>query len=383
MSKTQIEPFLEDYCSAFHSIFTLMDPSMNTSEIKPLHLAIPRIKQALRPSASLQQGGKASPTLTPTGNSKKNGSPGPRLLNKTIIKKTQDPLLEPKIRKRQKQENTPDVNQTPKSQDTKVVVKVAKSPESTPQKLVKDELQPLQAPIFVSKENQDAISTITKSDDYLIMPIPPSLNVIFEISVDENGPQTIFKLYVPPTRNNILTAIIQDPHEKPKLQLYQGDKPIGRSSITTHSTFYVGVDTDQGTNEAAAAVFTNVANDSVPKNFEFIIPALKKIEGRSRMLPIKFGESSGLMYRLSQLSKEAIHLKTRMPMKNGKSYDLTFDGKFPVSCPTNLSIFHESNYRKDICNFFKNKDGSFALELRFPISPIQGFIAAIATAIQL
>ena len=36
------EPFLTGYDVVFHEIFTLIDPGMNTSEIKPLHLAIPR-----------------------------------------------------------------------------------------------------------------------------------------------------------------------------------------------------------------------------------------------------------------------------------------------------------------------------------------------------
>jgi hypothetical protein len=45
------EPFLADYAVSFHQVFTLIDPAMNTSEIKPIHLAVPRIRGAVRPAA--------------------------------------------------------------------------------------------------------------------------------------------------------------------------------------------------------------------------------------------------------------------------------------------------------------------------------------------
>ena len=69
--------------------------------------------------------------------------------------------------------------------------------------------------------------------------------------------------------------------------------------------------------------------------FDFLIPALKKRDGKNNMFPIAFKEaSSGLFERRVNVSKEAIRLKTRVPVNSGNTgWDTTFEGVCLQFCP--------------------------------------------------
>ena len=98
------------------------------------------------------------------------------------------------------------------------------------------------------------------------------------------------------------------------------------------------------------------------------------------MLPIPLDESSGLVARLSQMSKEAIRLKTRIPSSQGNSFDMTFDGKFKQYSLSNFILYHDSNTKKDLCSLGMISEGRYLLEIGYPLSPLQGFLAAIAAS---
>jgi hypothetical protein len=103
------------------------------------------------------------------------------------------------------------------------------------------------------------------------------------------------------------------------------------------------------------------------------MPAIRKIDGKSRMCLISVSDMSSLWQKFKQNAKEAIGLKAREPPGG----DLTFEGKFGRPAPENFVLFHDSNTKRDLCQFGMTARGSYLLEVTYPLSLLQGFFAAV------
>jgi hypothetical protein len=139
---------------------------------------------------------------------------------------------------------------------------------------------------------------------------------------------------------------------------------------------HFGVDTGNGMGEAAAVSYTQGYH-----GFDYTLPAIKKAgksDNRAKMFPIPFGKASNLIAKVKEQSKEAIQMKTRDP---GKTPDWTFGGQFPVASPANFLLFHSSNPTKDLCTLSMIELGKFWLVVGYPLSPLQGFLAGVASAL--
>jgi hypothetical protein len=81
--------------------------------------------------------------------------------------------------------------------------------------------------------------------------------------------------------------------------------------------------------------------------------------------------------RSAKNAKEALKLKPREPPGG----DLTFEGKFEQAAPANFQLFHDSNPRRSLCSFGMTAQGGYTIELVYPLSPLQGFLAAVCATI--
>lgn len=184
----------------------------------------------------------------------------------------------------------------------------------------------------------------------------------------------------------VLLARLTGPSRRAAIKVIANGQLVSDSKFTPQNhALFVGVAKQPPFNEACAVCF-NPACDapSQPCNFDFLIPALKKgPEGRGSVsCAIPFGESSGLMARLMQMSKEAIRLKCRVPDSTGPGkFDMTFKGKFTNPASSNFILFHESKPMNDICTCGLNTDGTYSLTTSYPMSPFQGFIAGICSTL--
>jgi hypothetical protein len=106
---------------------------------------------------------------------------------------------------------------------------------------------------------------------------------------------------------------------------------------------------------------------------ELIMPAIRKVDSRSRMYLIDVSEMSNLCQKFKQNAKEAIRLKAQQPPGG----DLTFAGKFECADPANFLLFHDSNTKRDLCQFGMTARGSYRLEVTYPLSLLQEFFAAV------
>ncbi|OHS99345.1 hypothetical protein TRFO_34196 [Tritrichomonas foetus] len=410
MSKTIVyEPYLCDYDVVFHDIFTLIDPAMNTSEIKPLHLAVPRNTKGIKgPSASSlsqtrnenQNKGSASPSektsgtqsrflsqryLTGANKAGSNNTSKPSIA-KEVITQNVDKILP--------QEEKPAETKT---RITKEVVNVQSSPPPPQQQREQPHEQerppPNPAKVTQSRssaqlapqDNKVITDILMRNEDYWLLPLSPSTGVRFKFIVDGNsGPGFIFKLLHEVDLTLLMEAKMNGASRSSGVHIFVNGKNVGETNYTPgNSAFYVGVDAGrEERSECCAAVFNpSFSSANQPRIFDFLVPGLKKIQGKSRMFPIVFSEPSGLVTRLSQLSKEAIRLKTRVPVSQGNSFDMTFDGKFQHQSLSNFVMYHDSNTRKDLCSLGMYGDNEYYLEIGYPLSPLQGFMAAVAATI--
>jgi hypothetical protein len=153
---------------------------------------------------------------------------------------------------------------------------------------------------------------------------------------------------------------------------YVGNEPTGQiwPNKDEPGTAFAGIVDKRGEREAAAVVY--LANS--PGNFVYLIPALKKIDGVSQMIRIPLAESSALVSKSKATppSREVIQLKRRAAI-TAEAYP----GRFQVPSPRNLILFHDSNPKRDLCTLELYPAGFYTLEIGYPLSPLQGFLAAI------
>jgi hypothetical protein len=297
---TDCEPCLTSYAVCFHQVFTLVDPSMNSSEIKPLHLAIPRSRGSARPSPQL-----------PPEKPKPDEPVGGRIPQTTLPSKPNRPSAAPTVH----------------------------PPQSDP---------PL------------------KSDAFWLSPLSPSATLRFQFKIEDGS----FRILSESDSQVLLTALPNG--AKPSaVRIFAQDQEIGEGKWDkTSGAFFAGVNLGGNRGEACCAIYNG-------KSFVFVIPAIKKIEGKPRMCPISMGEVSELCALTNKNAKEAVKLK----MKEAIGGDLTFGGKFDRAAPTNFQLFHESNAKKNLCSFGMNGKGDYVLEVSYPLSPLQGFVAAVCAVL--
>lgn len=399
MSKSiECEPFLDDYMAAFHSIFIPLDKSMSTSEIKPLHLSLPRNRQGVR-NSNASNAGAQSPTAprisNPTNNevndegNNKNSSEkksSTRFLSnhylessksgKNSRQSTKDPSSSYKgineIAQKTLPKNQPNANENDASDVQAPNQEIPSRP-------------PRQKQLMATTQNdREVIEMLMRNDDYWFSPLSlsGSIRLIFIVSFVSS--KYSFDLFIDGDESPLMQAEMLGQSRADGIKIMINGQQIGETHYTPgNSSLFAGVSvSSEQQNEACAAIYNpSFSSASQPRIFDFLVPALKKINGKSRMLPIPLDESSGLVARLSQMSKEAIRLKTRIPSMQGNSFDMTFDGKFQQASLSNFILYHDSNTRKDICSLgMISSSGHYLLEIGYPLSPIQGFLAAVSAS---
>lgn len=321
------EPFLTGYDVVFHEIFTLIDPGMNTSEIKPLHLAIPRNLQPRH----------AAPAP----------APAPQVVHED--KRITQRLLSKRV--------------------------VQQQPTSPPEPKPQPESKSPRISISTS-DNKIATETLMKIPDFWILPLDTSMTVRFVVEREADT----FVMKTEATGQVILSAKMNGKLRREGIEIMRDGEVIGEGRLLEqNSTFYCGVKTGKAKCECCAAVFNpSFTTEKQPRVFDFLIPALKKIDGRNTMFAIDFKGRSGLLERMVNVSKEAIRLKTRVPVNSGNTeWDMTYDGKLAVASMSNFVIYHDSSVKKDLCVYGKIGNNQYELELGYPMSPLQGFLAGV------
>ena len=335
----QYEPFLTGYDVVFHDIFTLIDPGMNTSEIKPLQLAIPRNVQGVRKTPTPAP--SPEPVAVPAGT---------RLLSKRQILQVTP--------------STPVATKSPREAGS---ARETRSPRV----------------ILSPSDNKAATETLMKASDFWLRPLDQAVRVRFLIDREPGS----FTMKTEATGEIILSATQKGDTRDEGIEIIHEGQVIGEGTyIRSNSTFCCGVDTPNGRCEACAAVFNpSFALASEPRVFDFLIPALKKRDGKNNMFPIPYKEaSSGLFERMVNISKEAIRMKTRVPVNSGNTgWDTTFDGRLSKASVANFVLYHDSSVRKDLCIFGKLRDNEYELEIGYPLSPLQGFLAGVTAMLPL
>ena len=362
MSNAEIEyePFLTGYDVVFHGIFTLIDPGMNTSEIKPLHLAVPRNAQGLRRVPPTQ------PNVNTVSPEKEDKRATQRLLNQRYLKPRNLPTSP--------LPQSPEPAETPKPEPEPA--KPAPTPSTPPHTL------PRHRPGLSESDNRAVTDTLMKNENFWLFPLAASVQVRFILSIGTGpGKERTFALRVESTGQSVLTASMCGTSCQDGIVIQHDGAVVGHGRYNaSNSCFFCGVETPKGKCECCAAVFNpSFTSENQPRIFDFLIPALKKFDGRNNMFPIPFADVSGLVTRLTNMSKEAIRLKTRIPVNSGNSgWDMTFDGKLEQPTTSNFILYHDSSVKKDLCLCGKRKENEYSLEIGYPLSPLQGFLAGVA-----
>lgn len=323
------EPYLSDYAVCFHQVFTLIDPAMNTSEIKPLHLSVPRTRGAVRPTST------TSPNIATT-TKPDDATSGVRHLQHTANSKASSPSTLPNIM-------------------AQVLTKPLKS--NSP-----DELSQL--------DNKAITDSLLKVDEFWLYPLAASTTIRFIISIDTTARAWIFRMLAESDGQLLLTAAMNGRARAVGVHITQGERdlPIGEGKFDQAANALFG-GVAIGTERGEAGCWMYGAK-------EFLIPAIKKFEGKARMCLIPMMEASELCARAGKNAKEVIKLKCVDP-----GDDRTFLGKFEQPSPSNCQLFHESNPKKMLCSFGACSNKNWILEVTYPLSPLQGFIVAVAATI--
>ena len=378
-SSIDLDPCLEDVYVKFHTDFTLIDLGMNTSEIKPLHLAIPKIHQQSK-----------SPKASPSVETKPQGK---RVLNQKLFTKPDKSgetnlassiVAQAGIRVQGSNvESNSVMGQTLGALGAHPKENNNSNNNANNNNNNANDTQQNQDLVTLSIQN--GIS-LTDMDDFWFYPLPSQKNVRYSFIVDaSHSVGLVFHLVPVGLDKKVLTAVMEGPTREHPIKIYAENSLIGESRYTPNNTsISFGITRQQPETEACAILFNqSFSSPSQPRVFDFLIPALKKIEGRSRMFPIPFGVTSGLIAKLTEMRREAIRLRSRVPQNkkgNASQYDMCFNNLFPQSSLTNFILYHEQSPQKNICEFGMDDDGIFSLQISYPMSPIQGFLAGVAAS---
>lgn len=391
-NNVEIEPFLLNEHITFHTNFSLIDLAMNTSEIKPLHLSVP--KNRIQPKTTA---GTEKRNLESTGQDQnypnKDQSHSKHLSNITgkSIEEEQNGFA---------------------GKYTKTFLQIAKSvissdtPTSSQQSASPKDSHPLESPTprnlhhsHAHSSNQDDVPSqsligiaiqngkhLSQEQDFWLYPLAPSYTVRYSFIID-SSPQVGLAFHMTPDggKEKLLTAVMNGSTRENNFKVFSGNEFLGESRYaeSNHSLFF-GLMNQQTPTEITAVIFNqSFISPRQPCIFDFLIPALKKVDGRSKMFPITFGMSSGLIARLTKMSREAIRLKSKVPQnqkEDPSQFDMTFGGTFYENSLSNFILYHEQNVNKEICKFGQVSDSTFSLEISYPMAPIQGFLAAVSAS---
>lgn len=262
------EPFLKSKRVEFHSIFTIFDPALSNSEIKPVHLGIPRNRNG--------QKAVIKPT-TPLVDNPSSRSPPKRLLGKTVT--PSKPKAEEKV-------------------------------EITPprQRVVVTDTKPKIRRNYISNIGQYELiqEYINSTPDYWTLPLPPSLSLRYEFRVAREKKSEIFTITLEKDRQVLLTGVKQSGKiDQPIQVFFDGEEAV----ITQYEADSSGSCIFGGFNDneiVALNLNPTLMSNSSPRNFDIIVPALKKSNGKGRLIAIPIGEASELRKKAATSSKEAM-----------------------------------------------------------------------------
>ena len=341
-----METYLNDFTISFRNDFAIFDTSISSSEIKPLHLGIPKIKKNLD---------------TTTNEIKKDIIDSQK--NNSLKNETKHNLDRNQTQKDIKPyDNNNDSKSSILNNAIKSFSEISKQPEKTPEEF-------------------------SINCEYLIPMVQPNT---FRGSIYvENISNTNTKLYlIPPNgslKNYLLHSEININSKQINCEIFYLKSKVGE--------FYFGTDTihcsfilNPFSIEGCAIMYNPSYNDkNHPRVFDFVIPALKKSKttGLSQILPLSLIETSKLIEHSQKNSKEAIKLKSRIPISSNSKYDMTFDGKLLNNSLRNFILYHESSEKRDICTFSFVEDSKYNLTICYPLNITQGFIAVVASFIHL
>jgi hypothetical protein len=203
-----------------------------------------------------------------------------------------------------------------------------------------------------------------RADDSWLFPAPPAAALHFLFQIESGSGPWRFSLLSDRGGEALLGAAMNGAGRKSGLRISAQKREVGEGTWDGSAfSCAVAIGTERGV--ACCAVYSG-------RLFDLIIPAIKKVDGRSRMMQITGGQEAGLAERASKGAKEAIRLKAR------ESSDLTFGGAFERAAPGNFQLVHDSNPKKVLCALGLKSSGAYALEVAYPLSPVQGFLAGIA-----
>ncbi|EAY19130.1 hypothetical protein TVAG_190240 [Trichomonas vaginalis G3] len=424
-------PYLSDENAQFRMDFVFFDTALSTSEIKPLHLSLPgkqNLKKTLNPRQTMSRSdkvdnNKASPNQTlrngnhsprPTAterqqepvfvnqvtpNQPQESQPQPNQMNTFKMKRTlQNTLLQrthSRNSQNMEQQDSPDRQQQP--QQSSKYPRPQDSPPHSPNREQQQQRQvqqpvPRRSPVPEPAARQANPMAELGLDFSLtglyLLPCLTSQTINMIFNVEEPQPNvTRYSLRMPQDVDTEirLRCDVSGKSRTSKIELYYNDVVVGEFKYNSNNKcFSVGLTALTPAMEACAVLFNpSFSSSSAPRIFDFVIPALKKIDGRNQMFRVPYQEPSTLIQYVSKMAKESIRLKTRIPSNEGNEYDSTFKGKFLLNAPTNFILYHESNQKRDICTFSMVTENSYNLAVSYPLSPIQAFLAAVAASIPL
>jgi hypothetical protein len=331
--ENRLEPYLLDWSTKFHTIFTLIDPAMNTSEIKLLHLALPKIKGQVRPPRRSDAGDE-------TGQR--------RIARKSKVEdEDEDPGAAPHGRR----------DRIPLRKDeTAAVTTQPAGPAPLP-------------------GNEQATQALIRNPDFWLLPMPAQATIRFLFTVDASSGPPIFRMMSEADQKMLLSGRMNSETPEHGITFYIGNE-VGGQILTNlqEGNVFAGIADAKGERESCAAVFLA----DPPGHFVYLIPALKKIEGVSQMMKVPLKETSTLVRKAQESppSREVIQLKRRPVIDPG-----SYPGRFTIPTASNMILYHDSNAKRDLCTLELQPAGFYTLETNYPMSPLQGFLAAILACI--
>ena len=380
----QFEPFLTHKVVAFNGFFTMNDPAMNTSEIKPIHLSIPKncpgVVKNLSPRG---QPTVQDMTIVRPANT--------RLLSSAALARTvQRPGKDaaPERRESTSPRSEQDSSRSPRpeqgsSRSPRPEPPQSKSPRPEPPASKPSKSDSKGATVGPNIGSAEDMKNFMAKPDMVVLPFTPNLGGRFAFSVSVVKGKTVYAMKSE-GRKVVLWASIDSSILK-GFSVHSSNSVVGRTSYDEeNAVLYCGHVRDDGSSMQEVVAFQfnkSFIKKTKVRSFDIIIPVLKKIDGQGRMIPMNFEDSkSTLKEKLKRKSKEAILLKGRLPDDTGSGFDTTFSGKFEHPSPNNFLLYYEAKPTNNICAFSTtgDKDGSYILEIGYPMTAIQGFYCAIA-----
>ena len=420
----EIVPYLASEAAHFRMDFVFFDLALTTSEIKPLHLSVPGTKhlgkkfqpRTVQPRSTQERQQPQKQQQMDSHRTKADDSPKETKGNENRTsesrpeKKPIQRLLSPNHSLNVRPHDQPaSLHGTPEHEkDNKkatAIPRVSKNQSTTssnPQltKQQSNEAIPSknaavpkqnENPENAKKSQKPILPTQPTSLEFslagfYLLPCLPSQTIPLIFRIDKTKPNVLgFQLEAPDEYDDKLRMRIEVMgHTRgSSIETFYNDLPVGEYRYNpANKTFSVGITSLNPSVEAAAILFNpSYPSMDMPRIFDLIIPALKKIDGRNQMYKLAYGEQSTLIQCISRMAKESIRLKTKIPPSQNNVFDTTFNGKFKEPSPLNFILYHESNPKREIAVCSKIDETSYSLVVTYPLSPMQAFFAAAAISI--